>query len=205
MAVVLPYFSKNGRGSRSFWGGCLEPWRPPTRLHSFHYFCPGRGAIYLLLLHHFILSCYEFNWKVVWQCVQVVHAVVGKVPLLFDGGVRRGTGVQGVSPRCKSCSYKNHIHPPLLTLKTCSTLVAPGLVLNVGAGWKAGYRRPFSKRRTGSEVAGDRNAQGWVWADNGPFWLSSVKDITRSHVRTQSDHKLHSILQFSTFGGNCKF
>ncbi|KAB2610985.1 hypothetical protein D8674_019017 [Pyrus ussuriensis x Pyrus communis] len=88
MAVVLPYFSKNGRGSRSCWGGCLEPWRPPTRLHSFHYFCPGRGAIYLLLLHHFFLSSYEFNWK-----------VVGKVPLLFDGGVRRGTDVQGVSPR----------------------------------------------------------------------------------------------------------
>lgn len=142
MAVVLPYFSKNGRGSRSCWGGCLEPWRPPTRLHSFHYFCLGRGAIYLLLLHHFFLSCYEFNWK-----------VVGKVPLLFHGGVRRGTDVQGVSPRCTSCSCKNHIHPPLLTLKTCST---SGLVLNVGAGWKAGYLRPFSSVTESAEWDG-----GW--------------------------------------------
>ncbi|CAN6571153.1 unnamed protein product [Malus baccata var. baccata] len=95
---------------------------------------------------------------------EVVHAVGGKIPVLFDGGIRRGTDV-----------FK------ALALGAQAVLVGRPVVYGLAANGKQGVKRVVEMLKDEFEL---------TMALSG---CPSVRDITRSHVRTESD-KLHSML-----------
>ncbi|KAF5733484.1 25.3 kDa vesicle transport protein isoform X1 [Tripterygium wilfordii] len=94
----------------------------------------------------------------------VVHAVAGKVPVLFDGGVRRGTDV-----------FK------ALALGAQAVLVGRPVVFGLAAKGEHGVRQVVTMLKDELEL---------TMALSG---CPSVKDITRSHVRTELE-KLKSML-----------
>ncbi|KAM1717016.1 hypothetical protein ACFX11_024908 [Malus domestica] len=95
---------------------------------------------------------------------EVVHAVGGKIPVLFDGGIRRGTDV-----------FK------ALALGAQAVLVGRPVVYGLAANGKRGVKRVIEMLKDEFEL---------TMALSG---CPSIRDITRSHVRTESD-KLHSML-----------
>ncbi|KAB2610986.1 peroxisomal (S)-2-hydroxy-acid oxidase GLO4-like [Pyrus ussuriensis x Pyrus communis] len=95
---------------------------------------------------------------------EVVHAVGGKIPVLFDGGIRRGTDV-----------FK------ALALGAQAVLVGRPVVYGLAANGKQGVKRVIEMLKDEFEL---------TMALSG---CPSIRDITRSHVRTESD-KLHSML-----------
>ncbi|XP_068303882.1 peroxisomal (S)-2-hydroxyacid oxidase GLO4-like [Pyrus communis] len=95
---------------------------------------------------------------------EVVHAVGGKIPVLFDGGIRRGTDV-----------FK------ALALGAQAVLVGRPVVYGLAANGKRGVKRVIEMLKDEFEL---------TMALSG---CPSIGDITRSHVRTESD-KLHSML-----------
>ncbi|XP_038681876.1 peroxisomal (S)-2-hydroxy-acid oxidase GLO4-like isoform X2 [Tripterygium wilfordii] len=95
---------------------------------------------------------------------EVVHAVAGKVPVLFDGGVRRGTDV-----------FK------ALALGAQAVLVGRPVVFGLAAKGEHGVRQVVTMLKDELEL---------TMALSG---CPSVKDITRSHVRTELE-KLKSML-----------
>ncbi|KAM1165109.1 hypothetical protein ACFX13_025176 [Malus domestica] len=95
---------------------------------------------------------------------EVVHAVGGKIPVLFDGGIRRGTDV-----------FK------ALALGAQAVLVGRPVVYGLAANGKQGVKRVIEMLKDEFEL---------TMALSG---CPRIRDITRSHVRTDSD-KLHSML-----------
>ncbi|KAI4355401.1 hypothetical protein L6164_004180 [Bauhinia variegata] len=95
---------------------------------------------------------------------EVVHATKGKIPVLFDGGVRRGTDV-----------FK------ALALGAQAVLVGRPVIFGLAAKGEAGVRRVIEMLKNELEL---------TMALSG---CPRVKDITRSHVRTEKD-RLHSML-----------
>ncbi|XP_059457065.1 peroxisomal (S)-2-hydroxyacid oxidase GLO4-like isoform X1 [Corylus avellana] len=95
---------------------------------------------------------------------EVVHAVGGKVPVLFDGGVRRGTDV-----------FK------ALALGAQAVLVGRPVVYGLAAKGEYGVKRVIQMLKDELEL---------TMALSG---CSSVKDITRSHIRTERE-RLQSML-----------
>ncbi|KAF8393664.1 hypothetical protein HHK36_021910 [Tetracentron sinense] len=95
---------------------------------------------------------------------EVVQAIGGKVPVLFDGGVRRGTDV-----------FK------ALALGAKAVLVGRPVIYGLAAKGEYGARRVIEMLRDELEV---------TMALSG---CASVKDITRSHVRTNRE-RLPSLL-----------
>ncbi|XP_059458538.1 peroxisomal (S)-2-hydroxyacid oxidase GLO4-like isoform X1 [Corylus avellana] len=95
---------------------------------------------------------------------EVVHAVGGKVPVLFDGGVRRGTDV-----------FK------ALALGAQAVLIGRPVIYGLAAKGEFGVRRVIQMLRDELEL---------TMALSG---CPSVKDITRSHVRTEHE-RLPSML-----------
>nr|XP_028953434.1 peroxisomal (S)-2-hydroxy-acid oxidase GLO4-like isoform X3 [Malus domestica] len=95
---------------------------------------------------------------------EVVHAVGGKIPVLFDGGIRRGTDV-----------FK------ALALGAQAVLVGRPVVYGLAANGKQGVKRVIEMLKDEFEL---------TMALSG---CPRIRDITRSHVRTESD-KLHSML-----------
>ncbi|GMN36821.1 hypothetical protein TIFTF001_006317 [Ficus carica] len=97
---------------------------------------------------------------------EVVHAVGGKVPVLLDGGVRRGTDV-----------FK------ALALGAQAVLVGRPVIYGLAAKGQNGVRSVIEMLKNELEL---------TMALSGSPTLS---DITRSHVRTQTDHEsFHSKL-----------
>ncbi|KAE7999019.1 hypothetical protein FH972_003506 [Carpinus fangiana] len=92
---------------------------------------------------------------------EVVHAVVGKIPVLFDGGVRRGTDV-----------FK------ALALGAQAVLVGRPVVYGLAAKGEYGVKRVIEMLKDELEL---------TMALSG---CPSVKDITRSHIRTERDRLL---------------
>lgn len=95
---------------------------------------------------------------------EVVHAVGGKVPVLFDGGVRRGTDV-----------FK------ALALGAQAVLVGRPVIYGLAAKGEYGVKRVINMFKDELEL---------TMALSG---CPSVKDITRSHIRTERE-RLHSML-----------
>ncbi|XP_057976235.1 peroxisomal (S)-2-hydroxyacid oxidase GLO4 [Malania oleifera] len=95
---------------------------------------------------------------------EVIHAVGGKVPVLFDGGVRRGTDV-----------FK------ALALGAQAVLVGRPVIYGLAAMGEYGVRRVIEMLKDELEI---------TMALSG---CPSVKDITRRHVRTPRE-RLHSML-----------
>ncbi|KAK9923792.1 hypothetical protein M0R45_032192 [Rubus argutus] len=95
---------------------------------------------------------------------EVVHAVGGKVPVLFDGGIRRGTDV-----------FK------ALALGAQAVLVGRPVIYGLAANGENGVRKVIKMLKDEFEL---------TMALSG---CPSLKDITRSHVRTESD-RLPSML-----------
>ncbi|KAK9280776.1 hypothetical protein L1049_003665 [Liquidambar formosana] len=95
---------------------------------------------------------------------EVVQAVGGKVPVLFDGGVRRGTDI-----------FK------ALALGAQAVLVGRPVIYGLAAKGEYGVRRVIEMLKDELELS---------MALSG---CPSVKDITRSHVRTERD-RLQSML-----------
>ncbi|XP_017185232.3 peroxisomal (S)-2-hydroxyacid oxidase GLO4-like isoform X2 [Malus domestica] len=95
---------------------------------------------------------------------EVVHAVGGKIPVLFDGGIRRGTDV-----------FK------ALALGAQAVLVGRPVVYGLAANGKQGVKRVIEMLKDEFEL---------TMALSG---CPRIRDITSSHVRTESD-KLHSML-----------
>ncbi|KAA0053521.1 peroxisomal (S)-2-hydroxy-acid oxidase GLO4-like [Cucumis melo var. makuwa] len=95
---------------------------------------------------------------------EVVHAVKGKVPVLLDGGVRRGTDV-----------FK------ALALGAQAVLIGRPVLYGLAAKGEEGVRTVLEMLKNELETS---------MALSG---CPSIKDITRSHVRMQCD-KLHSML-----------
>ncbi|KAJ9179434.1 hypothetical protein P3X46_011222 [Hevea brasiliensis] len=89
---------------------------------------------------------------------EVVHAVGGKIPVLFDGGVRRGTDV-----------FK------ALALGAQAVLVGRPVVFGLAAKGEYGVRRVIEMLKHELEL---------TMALSG---CPSLKDITRSHVKTESE------------------
>ncbi|KAK9280908.1 hypothetical protein L1049_003799 [Liquidambar formosana] len=89
---------------------------------------------------------------------EVVHAVTGKVPVLFDGGVRRGTDI-----------FK------ALSLGAQAVLVGRPVIYGLAAKGEYGVKRVVDMLKDELELS---------MALSG---CPSVKDITRSHVRTERD------------------
>ncbi|ONI15316.1 hypothetical protein PRUPE_3G037200 [Prunus persica] len=96
---------------------------------------------------------------------EVVHAVGGRVPVLFDGGVRRGTDV-----------FK------ALALGAQAVLVGRPVVYGLAANGERGVRRVIEMLKDEFEL---------TMALSG---CPSVKDITRSHVTTTEFDKPRSML-----------
>ncbi|KAG2728591.1 hypothetical protein I3760_01G212600 [Carya illinoinensis] len=92
---------------------------------------------------------------------EVVHAVGGKIPVLFDGGVRRGTDV-----------FK------ALALGAQAVLIGRPVVFGLAAKGEHGVKRVIQMLKDELELA---------MALSG---CPSVKDITRSHVRTERERLL---------------
>ncbi|KAF7843628.1 peroxisomal (S)-2-hydroxy-acid oxidase GLO4-like [Senna tora] len=95
---------------------------------------------------------------------EVVHATRGKIPVLFDGGVRRGTDV-----------FK------ALALGAQAVLVGRPIIYGLAAKGEAGVRQVIEILKTELEL---------TMALSG---CPSLKDITRSHVKTERD-RIHSML-----------
>ncbi|KAK4591423.1 hypothetical protein RGQ29_021575 [Quercus rubra] len=95
---------------------------------------------------------------------EVVHAVGGKVPVFLDGGVRRGTDV-----------FK------ALALGAQAVLIGRPVVYGLAAKGEYGVRKVIQMLKDELEL---------TMALSG---CPSVKDITRSHVRTEHE-KIHSLL-----------
>ncbi|KAF3973708.1 hypothetical protein CMV_002885 [Castanea mollissima] len=95
---------------------------------------------------------------------EVVHAVGGKVPVFLDGGVRRGTDV-----------FK------ALALGAQAVLIGRPVVYGLAAKGEYGVRKVIHMLKDELEL---------TMALSG---CPSVKDITRSHVRTEHE-KIHSML-----------
>ncbi|XP_077236427.1 peroxisomal (S)-2-hydroxyacid oxidase GLO4-like [Tasmannia lanceolata] len=95
---------------------------------------------------------------------EVVQAVGGKVPVLLDGGVRRGTDV-----------FK------ALALGAQAVLVGRPVIYGLAAKGESGVRRTIEMLKDELEL---------TMALNG---CCCIKDITRSHVRTERD-RLKSLL-----------
>lgn len=89
---------------------------------------------------------------------EVVHAVGGKIPVLFDGGVRRGTDV-----------FK------ALALGAQAVLVGRPVVFGLAAKGEYGVKRVIEMLKDELEL---------TMALSG---CPSLKDITRSHVRTERE------------------
>ncbi|KAF5466339.1 hypothetical protein F2P56_016272 [Juglans regia] len=92
---------------------------------------------------------------------EVVHAVGGKIPVLFDGGVRRGTDV-----------FK------ALAFGAQAVLIGRPVVFGLAAKGEHGVKRVIQMLKDELELA---------MALSG---CPSVKDITRSHVRTERERLL---------------
>ncbi|KAJ7951478.1 Peroxisomal (S)-2-hydroxy-acid oxidase [Quillaja saponaria] len=95
---------------------------------------------------------------------EVVHAVRGKIPVLFDGGIRRGTDV-----------FK------ALALGAQAVLVGRPVIFGLAAKGEYGVKRVIDMLKDELEL---------TMALSG---CPSLKDITRSHVRTERE-QLHSML-----------
>ncbi|XP_059641483.1 peroxisomal (S)-2-hydroxyacid oxidase GLO4-like isoform X2 [Cornus florida] len=91
-------------------------------------------------------------------CWKVIHAVGGKVPVLFDGGVRRGTDI-----------FK------ALALGAQAVLVGRPVLYGLAAMGEHGVRRVIEMLKDELEL---------TMALSG---CPTLKDITRNHVRTQRD------------------
>uniref|UniRef100_A0A5B7AF81 (S)-2-hydroxy-acid oxidase n=2 Tax=Davidia involucrata TaxID=16924 RepID=A0A5B7AF81_DAVIN len=89
---------------------------------------------------------------------EVIHAVGGKIPVLFDGGVRRGTDI-----------FK------ALALGAQAVLVGRPVIYGLAAKGEYGVRRVIEMLKDELEL---------TMALSG---CPTVKDITRSHVRTEQD------------------
>ncbi|XP_021293764.1 peroxisomal (S)-2-hydroxy-acid oxidase GLO4-like isoform X2 [Herrania umbratica] len=92
---------------------------------------------------------------------EVVHAVDGKVPVFLDGGVRRGTDI-----------FK------AMALGAQAVLVGRPVIYGLAAKGEYGVRRVLEMLKDELELAMSLSG------------CSSVKEITRSHVRTKHDHLL---------------
>ncbi|KAK1578538.1 hypothetical protein Q3G72_031042 [Acer saccharum] len=95
---------------------------------------------------------------------EVVHAVEGRVPVLMDGGIRRGTDV-----------FK------ALALGAQAVLVGRPVIYGLAAKGEYGVRRVLEMLKDEFEL---------TMALSG---CSSVKDITRRHVRTEHERLLSMI------------
>uniref|UniRef100_A0A5B7AE10 (S)-2-hydroxy-acid oxidase n=1 Tax=Davidia involucrata TaxID=16924 RepID=A0A5B7AE10_DAVIN len=89
---------------------------------------------------------------------EVIHAVGGKIPVLFDGGVRRGTDI-----------FK------ALALGAQAVLVGRPVIYGLAAKGEYGVRRVIEMLKDELEL---------TMALSG---CPTVKDITKSHVRTEQD------------------
>ncbi|OMP14182.1 FMN-dependent dehydrogenase [Corchorus olitorius] len=96
---------------------------------------------------------------------EVVDAVKGKIPVFLDGGVRRGTDV-----------FK------AMALGAQAVLVGRPVIYGLAAKGEYGVRRVLEMLKDELEL---------TMALSG---CSSLKEITRSHVRTKHDHQLLSML-----------
>ncbi|XP_018835020.1 peroxisomal (S)-2-hydroxy-acid oxidase GLO4-like isoform X2 [Juglans regia] len=94
----------------------------------------------------------------------VVHAVGGKVPVLFDGGVRRGTDV-----------FK------ALALGAQAVLVGRPVVYGLAAKGEYGVKRVIEMLKDELELTMTLSG------------CPGVKDISRSHIKTEQE-RLHSML-----------
>uniref|UniRef100_A0A0D6QWV6 FMN hydroxy acid dehydrogenase domain-containing protein n=1 Tax=Araucaria cunninghamii TaxID=56994 RepID=A0A0D6QWV6_ARACU len=99
----------------------------------------------------------SFSWK-------VVHAVRGRVPVLFDGGIRRGTDV-----------FK------ALALGAQAVLVGRPIIFGLAVEGERGVKKVLDMLHDELELAMSLSG------------CCSVKDITRSHVQTEHE-MLHSLL-----------
>uniref|UniRef100_A0A2N9F8Z5 (S)-2-hydroxy-acid oxidase n=1 Tax=Fagus sylvatica TaxID=28930 RepID=A0A2N9F8Z5_FAGSY len=95
---------------------------------------------------------------------EIIHAIGGKIPVFFDGGVRRGTDV-----------FK------ALALGAQAVLIGRPVVYGLAAKGEYGVKRVVQMLKDELEL---------TMALSG---CPSVKDITRSHVRTERE-RLHSML-----------
>ncbi|GFY97217.1 aldolase-type TIM barrel family protein [Actinidia rufa] len=91
-------------------------------------------------------------------CWKVIHAVGGKIPVLFDGGIRRGTDV-----------FK------ALALGAQAVMVGRPIIFGLAAKGEHGVRRVIEMLKDELEL---------TMALSG---CPTVKDITRSHVSTEHD------------------
>uniref|UniRef100_A0A0D6QUI1 (S)-2-hydroxy-acid oxidase n=1 Tax=Araucaria cunninghamii TaxID=56994 RepID=A0A0D6QUI1_ARACU len=95
---------------------------------------------------------------------EVVHAVRGRVPVLFDGGIRRGTDV-----------FK------ALALGAQAVLVGRPIIFGLAVEGERGVKKVLDMLHDELELAMSLSG------------CCSVKDITRSHVQTEHE-MLHSLL-----------
>ncbi|VVA97584.1 unnamed protein product [Arabis nemorensis] len=95
---------------------------------------------------------------------EIVHVVGGRIPVLFDGGVRRGTDV-----------FK------ALALGAQAVLIGRPIVFGLAANGEDGVRKVIDMLKNEFEI---------TMALSG---CPTINDITRSHVRTP-DERLHSML-----------
>ncbi|GMI93691.1 hypothetical protein like AT3G14130 [Hibiscus trionum] len=96
---------------------------------------------------------------------EVVHAVGGRIPVFVDGGIRRGTDV-----------FK------ALALGAQAVLVGRPIVFGLAAKGEDGVKRVLEMLKEELELA--MSLAG----------CSSLKEISRSHVRTKQDREIRSLL-----------
>ncbi|XP_050939803.1 peroxisomal (S)-2-hydroxyacid oxidase GLO4-like isoform X2 [Cucumis melo] len=108
----------------------------------------------------------DFSPATVSALEEIVHAVKGKVPVLLDGGVRRGTDI-----------FK------ALALGAQAVLVGRPIIYGLAAKGERGVRTVLEMLKNELEISMTLSG------------CPCIKDITRSHVRTNTHYdKLHSML-----------
>ncbi|XP_004144436.1 peroxisomal (S)-2-hydroxy-acid oxidase GLO4 isoform X1 [Cucumis sativus] len=108
----------------------------------------------------------DFSPATISALEEVIHAVKGKVPVLLDGGVRRGTDV-----------FK------ALALGAQAVLVGRPIIYGLAAKGERGVRTVLEMLKNELEISMTLSG------------CPCIKDITRSHVRTNTHYdKLHSML-----------
>lgn len=124
--------------------------------------------------------------------LQIVHVVGGRIPVLFDGGVRRGTdvfkalalGAQAVlvSFECFGFGIWHTLFSvDVMTLFGWMMQVGRPIVYGLAANGEDGVRKVIDMLKNEFEI---------TMALSG---CPTINDITRSHVKTK-DERLHSML-----------